>query len=180
MTKLKRVSSNPGITTLACVKRRCVVNDEGCHSWALGVNSRDVPVASIRGGNCVSVRRFVANEHFGEQRMTGKRVRLTCDNPLCLNPSHMRVTTVSAIYQAAYKAGRTFKPGAIINMSIAARKRAKLGTEDARAIRAAKGVSPAHAVAAQYGVTKSAVQKIWANKIWREASSNNHIFSMRG
>jgi len=91
-------------------------------------------------------------------------VRHTCDNPPCVNPSHLLVGTVADnVTDCVVRGRRSPQQGERNN-------RAKLTWADVREIRAiyaAGGVSTT-ALAQQYGVSQPAVSQIILRKTWRE------------
>lgn len=96
-------------------------------------------------------------------------IRKRCD-PDCLNPSHLLVLTRS---QYMRRANSKRDASAISRLILASRRRPdrKLDIEKARAIRArlAAGVPPKH-VAAEFGVSRSNVNLVKSNRIWRDAT----------
>lgn len=76
-----------------------------------------------------------------------------CDNPLCVNPSHLYPGTPKQNMQDAKRRGR-----------LNAGRRAKVNEDDVRAIRAATGTH--EVIAASFGISRAAVSLIRSRKTW--------------
>jgi hypothetical protein len=98
--------------------------------------------------------------HYGPYDKT-KCICHTCDNPSCVNPSHLFLGTYSdnmqdCISKARHKHGKF--PGEL-NKSV------KLTEEQVLTIRATPG--PNRLIAQQYGVSKYCIDEIKTRKTWK-------------
>lgn len=75
-------------------------------------------------------------------------VRHTCDNPPCVNPNHLKIGTHRQNMHDMIERGRAVHP-------------VRLSVDDVAAIRAARARGMAPALADKYGVSVSAIFKIW-------------------
>lgn len=161
------------IETLADVRARCNVDDRtGCWHWTGSCKAKYHTPLFHKSGQRTKLqgRRVVwemVNGPVPEGRYLG--VRRWCE-PDCLNPEHLRILTRS---QYMRKAPSVRKKSAVTvaRMTIASRKRAdlKLDLEKAREIRTRIGLGerPAH-VAKAMGVSRSTVNLVKFNRLWRE------------
>lgn len=93
-------------------------------------------------------------------------VRMTCGNPLCLNPDHMRLGTRAEVARESMRS-----PLFVIRRTIANRKsRGKITLEDARAIRASS--EPGKALAERYGVSHQLICAIRKGLAWPDYALN--------
>lgn len=65
------------------------VKENTCMLWTGCVNSDGYPRATIKEDNNVKVHRYVYQSAHPEEDITGKVIRHTCDNILCINPDHL-------------------------------------------------------------------------------------------
>ena len=82
-----------------------------------------------------------------------------CDNPLCINPNHLRPGTHAENIQEAYDKGRKVSPGGLRHPC------RKLTAEQVAHIRISK--EPAAAIARQLGLSKSTVARVRTGKTYR-------------
>lgn len=77
--------------TLDKVLSRCI-QDGDCLVWQGALNTDGYPRAGIDGNSNIKLHRWVC-EHFHD--IDGLVVRHTCDNRMCLKPSHLVPGTVA-------------------------------------------------------------------------------------
>lgn len=60
-----------------------------CLEWQGALNSDGYPRAVIGKNTNIKLHRYVYTQLHPEEDITGKVIRHTCDNPVCLNPNHL-------------------------------------------------------------------------------------------
>lgn len=131
---------------------------EGCWLWTASCRNG---YGRIRIGNMKLTASRVSYELYIGPIGDGKMVCHKCDNPTCVNPSHLFLGTRQQNIDDMVAKGR----------SVLGRQRgeenpkAKLTTEQVLAIRADKRSQSL--IAAEYGVQQAAVSKIKLGKVWR-------------
>jgi hypothetical protein len=81
------------------LKARCKVEPAtGCWEWQQGHNGAGYPQISLRpiSSSAINVRRLVYLLEVG-QLPKGRLVTSSCQDPLCINPAHLRPTTRQAV-----------------------------------------------------------------------------------
>ena len=113
----------------------------------------------IRIGNNrqISTHRLIASYEFG-RLPAGAVVRHQCDNPLCVNPTHLCLG--SALQNMNDKALRGRVRGS-------RNPRAKLNEEQVAAIRASR--EPLDTLAHRYAISNSTIQAIRYGRNWRQS-----------
>ena len=143
--------------TLDQIHARCAeVGD--CWIWQGATSNTGYPIIKVKGCNCQFVRRVVFRLD-GHELQPRQPVITTCEDKLCVNPEHLRASTVSDVAKAAAQRGAF--SGLARAAKIAAFKRstaAKLDMEKAREIRVSEESGPV--LAARYGVNKSVINNI--------------------
>lgn len=89
----------------------------------------------------------------------GDVVRHTCDNPSCVNPSHLKIGTHKENSQDMVNKNRQVK-GSQSHL-------AKLDEETVRLIKISKGCMSSRQCAGRFNISKTNVLDIWNNKIWK-------------
>lgn len=114
-------------------------------------------------GKVTTYHRKVYMEHHGLSHMdlVGKVVMHTCDNPRCINVTHLRLGTHKDNTKDMHDKGRGGKPKAEARHDLR-----KLTTEQARAIR--QSAESSTALMARYNVARCVIWKIRNNKTYRE------------
>ena len=112
-----------------------------------------------RGGGAYAHR--VAYELSTGTYPGGMHVCHTCDNPSCINPSHLFLCTHTDNNRDRARKGRSFSPS-----EARLSPNAKLTPEAVREIRALKGVVPDRELAKCFGVSKQAISCIWTRRSW--------------
>lgn len=141
-----------------------------CWIWQQGTTKQGYPIMKPRGCKCQTVRRIVMHLQ-GKNVAVRQPVTTTCDERLCVNPAHLRASTLQAVARKAAAQGKIGGPrlGAAI---AAARRRlglTKLTLEDAAAIRVSTD-SP-DAIAARFGVNASQIKRVRRGEAWKDYSS---------
>ena len=86
----------------------------------------------------------------------------TCDNPLCVNPEHLKLGSQIENILDRHKKGRDYKPKGLFNPA------AKLNYEKAEIIRAEyeSGGTSLPKLAKKYGVGTSTIYRVIKKKVW--------------
>lgn len=151
--------------TLDTIRGRC---DEiaDCWIWAKATSESGYPIVKVRGCGCRLVRRLVL-DLVGTPVMPRQPVVTTCGEKLCVNPAHLKASTIAAVAKASAD------QGAFSGMARAAKianfkrsKSAKLDIDKAREIRLSSESGPV--LAARYGVNKSVINNIKRGVSWKD------------
>lgn len=132
-----------------------------CIEWNKGRNRKGYGVA-YRDGRCWRAHRLAWVDAHGPIP-DGLLVLHRCDNPSCVNVDHLFLGTAAdntADMIAKDRAARGEAHGM-----------AKLTEDDVRAIYAARGIRSHRAIAAEYGVSASTVQRIHTGETWTRITS---------
>lgn len=131
--------------------------NSGCWLWEGQLTSRGYGKIWIGsrtdGSRRCAVAHRAAYEAARAVSLDGRLALHSCDNPLCVNPDHIRPGTVQDNSDDMVKRGRSMK---------GARVKRKLSDEDVRTIRSASGLQ--REIAAQFGITQGAVSQIKLGK----------------
>jgi hypothetical protein len=156
------------------IRLRCVCDEHGCWLWSGSKNGKGLPTINrkIDGEKKnMSGRRFVYLAAGGTLR-DKDRVTMTCNVSTCMNPDHMRRTSLSAIQ----KRNNEKDPGLQMRRGIAIKAAwnrkgggLKLTAETAEEARTSD--EPATVVAERLGVSASTVRYIRAGKLWKTATN---------
>lgn len=169
---------NPRTATLVAETMemmRIVQNIEqrgSCWIWTGAVSDNGYPIIHYRrpgAGSaqvgCQLVRRVVVRLNGGKLAPR-QPVGCTCDEKLCVHPSHLFPSTTSKISQKAAKRGAFSSPTRGARIAASRRGKMKLNIDKAREIRVSSESGPV--LAARYGVNKSMVNNIKAGRSWKE------------
>lgn len=157
-----------GAYLLERIRARCVEEGE-CWIWQ-GATVSGHPIMKPKGRSCTTVRRLVA-EAKGTPPEHRQPVVPACGEPLCVNPEHIKLTTVRAVARAAAKRGAYSNPLRHARIAKTRRERhSKLTWEQVRAVRASE--EPARVWAERLGVNKSLIHRIRRGDCWREFGAN--------
>jgi hypothetical protein len=138
------------------IKKISIDQATGCWNWT-GAKFRNGYGAIQVNGFCKKAHRVSYSTFVGEIP-DGFYVCHSCDNPPCVNPSHLFVGTAkdNAIDMQA-KGRKAITTG-----------RAKLTNEGVLLIRAQFGLGKKqHDVAKEFGISQATVSLIWKRKIWK-------------
>lgn len=137
-----------------------------CWIWQRGITGSGYPEMKIMGRPCKLVRRMVV-ELDGRKPEKRQPVVATCNDPLCVNPKHLQLSSIKAVSQAKAAAGGW--KGKARGAKIAAAKReqcSKINMDAAREIRMSNETGPV--LAERYGVDRSLINRIKRNEAWKD------------
>lgn len=81
---------------------------DNCWLWHGCLNSDGYPAISWNGNYNVKGHRAMFQIYYPDIDIQGQSIRHTCDNPLCMNPSHLLVGTSLENVADRVRRGRTF------------------------------------------------------------------------
>ena len=136
-----------------------VVRDDGCWEWTAARHEKGYGIIGVGGSRTSRAHRVSWQLHRGPIP-AGKLVCHSCDNPACVNPAHLFIGTAKDNSQDMLSKGRCRLP----NNRGERASWAKLTAAQARDI-ATRRMS-ARRFANLYGVSRSAVFRIWEGKNW--------------
>lgn len=146
-----------------------------CWEWQANKNNKGYGLFRP-GGTAPKVlaHRFVYEHHHGCTLPKGQSVVImhTCDNPICVNPSHLSLGTMKTNYDDMAAKGRRRIVCTVANLGPPKRgsacPQAKLTEEMVRKIRAdIAGGEPTRAVARRLGMNASTIRHIRDRKSWK-------------
>lgn len=127
-------------------------HDEDCWIW-LGGLDQGRPRITLRPIGGLSVRRALYSAVNGPLPK-GKVVRMTCNEPLCVNPEHMRVCTFKSMMREISL--KSMSDARRVAKIVAKRRaRSKWSDADIAAMRAEMMERSVYEVAAKWGMTAS-------------------------
>lgn len=144
------------------------VKDGACRIWKGAYSSTGGPVAEHKGKR-IPVRKLLV-QLSGKDVPDGAFVGrvLACPHKGCICEAHIAVRSHSEHMRAASLRQESTMTS-LANRRIAARRRGKLTTEQARAIRMESGTL--HEIGSRYGVSMQTVSRIKRGVMWKEAAS---------
>lgn len=155
----------PNLTIGKCVVlsefwKRYVATESGCWEWTAGRYRRGYGVVGKHG----YAHRVAWELTHGVTLRTDEEVCHRCDNPPCINPSHLFLGTHEDNLRDARKKGHTVVGG----VKLEGHRGLRLGPEDVRAIRVrlASGELPSRIVP-DYGVSLTTICRIRQGHTWR-------------
>lgn len=150
---------------LKSIKDRSVeVGD--CWLWNQGTSTNGYPIMKLRGCGCKLVRRLAA-ESAGHELKERQPVIPTCGEKLCVNPAHMKPTTISEVGKIAARRGAFSSHQRAASIAASRRSgRAKITEAIASEIRAS--LDPETTLAQRYGVNRSLIGRIRRGDAWRD------------
>ena len=135
--------------------------NSGCWLWLGAIHTTGYGVIGLgRREAGLGRAHRVAAELYGQTIPPGFYVCHRCDNRLCANPEHLFVGTPGDNARDMVAKGRDFRP----NNRGERAKWSKLKSDDVREIRKKEMSAPKYA--AIYGVSKSAIHRIWEGRNW--------------
>jgi hypothetical protein len=144
---------------------RCRMSDTGCWIWTGPTNGKGYGVFYVGTKNRHAHR--ISYEVFKGAIPVGLHVLHACDNPLCVNPAHLRAGTPKDNAIDRETRGRRDVRGEQIGTS-------KLTEQDVREIKASSGVSQ-KVLAEKYGVKPTHIWRIRTGKSWAHVSAVENI-----
>lgn len=137
----------------------------GCTNWTGYIHGGRGPFTRMVGQDRpVSVRRFIWERKNGDLK-TVEVIKMTCENPACINPKHMKKVLINS-----HRKGEVKPIATRMRIAVAMRKLRKLSMEDAQAIRAS--TEDLKTAAERYGVTRSNISFIRRGKTFRDYSAS--------
>lgn len=141
-----------------------VGSPERCWPWLGGKVGRGYGKTTVEGRSARANR--VAYTLAHGPIPDGAVVRHTCDNPPCCNPAHLITGTHADNSADAVERGRTYRG--------IRHHRARLTPEDVRAIRLSRnGGQSFRSLAADYGVSKTAIQHVIYGRSWAHVAEES-------
>jgi hypothetical protein len=157
---------NPSIE-MSWIKDRCIEVGE-CWEWQRGKSSAGYPMIR-RLGKTYLVRRIVM-DNAGKPAAPRQPVACRCDNPRCLNPEHLFLSSTSAICKRAGARGVWSTLGRAAKISASKRRTtAKLTDEAVAAIRASDETQVV--LSKRYGINASLVGRVKRGDAWKDYTS---------
>lgn len=141
-----------------------------CILWTGATGEGGYPIIKVHGHGCKLVRRAMFELNGGEL-LPRVPIRTTCDERTCVNPDHLKQSTVAEIAKHAAKRGAWSSKVRAQKIAASKRAKGKLTLEQAREIRMSEESGPK--LSARYGVNKSLINGIKNGRAWKEYSSSN-------
>lgn len=139
-----------------------------CWIWQQGTTNGQ-PQMKVKGLPTKLVRRM-SLQLANRSAAPGQPVEVTCDDPLCVNPAHLKPSTNGAIARRASKQGRMYSPTRGANIAAARRRLfAKLTPDGAQQIKTSD--EPTSVLAARLQVCESTVTGVRRGRTWKDYSN---------
>jgi len=139
----------------------------GCWMWTAAINEKGYGMIGLPRTNKISRAHRVSWELHNGKIPVGLFVLHKCDTPLCVNPEHLFIGTLKDNSQDMVSKGRGVTPD----------NRGERATwhklTEAQALDCMTRRMSARKFAEMYGVSRSAVQRIWEGKNWRHLRGNS-------
>jgi DNA-binding transcriptional regulator YiaG len=142
--------------------RKSVLVKSGCREWS---GWRENGYGRVAVERTMRAAHVVAWEQANGRKVPdGMVVRHRCDNPPCIEPSHLVIGTQTQNVADMFDRGRCDRAGENNNS-------AKLTAESVQAIRAKHAVGQSvSSLSREYGISESQVKNIVTRKQWKEVS----------
>ena len=135
-----------------------VINEDGCFNTVGRAITKDNYPRCDLDGKRVSIARYIYSKIYGPIPEK-KIVRHKCDNPLCINPAHLKLGTIKDNMRDRQKRNRTARGEK--------NGRAKLTKKDIDLIRKHKILTNTE-LGKHFGVDASTIRDIRNGKIWKK------------
>lgn len=137
---------------------RNVQKSSGCWEWSGTLNDGGYGFVfgDGRGGNLLAHR--VSYTIHNGQIPSGLHICHSCDNPKCVNPSHLWAGTHAENHEDALRKGRKHSP--TVHAAV------KLNAESVRSILTLGSTTPAMKLSEMFGVHRSTVLDVLRGDIW--------------
>lgn len=133
-------------------------DERGCWNWNGYLDPKGYGRTSDESGEVLAHR--LSYMEFVGPITDGLHVLHKCDNPSCINPSHLELGTNVENHEQKMARGRQFHPIGERN------PKAKLTARDVREIRASS--LPTNALAERFGVTRTNISMILLGRTWKD------------
>lgn len=147
--------------------QRVAVNDNGCWIWQSS-NNGTYPTYHVLGANKTVSAHRLSYEMFNGEIAPGNVVMHICDEPLCVNPDHLKQGTQLQNMRDMQDKGRAWRPGMKQPLSGATNPAAKITQETVDAIRQEQGLS-IRKLAKKYKISSSQVHRILKGHSWTQS-----------
>lgn len=138
-----------------------------CWLWQGATTSQGYPIVKHEG-SCKLVRRVMFELHGGT--LTARQpIATMCGEKLCVNPEHLKASTVAKVAQAAAKRGAWTGLTRSAKIATKKRKTAKINMGIAQEIRNSTEINKV--LAARFGINKSLAARIKSGHAWRDYSN---------
>lgn len=136
---------------------------KGCWLWSGKLIGRDKRAVFCVEGKQTYAARFSWELHNNQKIPKGLHVLHTCDNPACVNPSHLFLGTQGDNLRDAWTKGRR-KPARNVHPG------AKLTEGSVREIRKRYEIDGRTKLAEEFGVAKITIWKVYSRRLWKDVN----------
>ncbi len=141
-----------------------------CWYWTGSKDTNGRPVMRLPGSRKILAVRRVILEIRDVCMREGDVATTSCNNPLCVNPSHViRMNRRQLITRAAKTTGYARRPTRNAKIAQSKRKASRFTQEQIDEIR--NSPESGRAVARRLGCNQSTIQAIRANEVWKDYSN---------
>lgn len=164
-TNRKEIHMQTQYTTseIARFQKYAPTDGDGCHEWTSQIDKKGYGRLRAQGTSKLAHR--IAYELANGPIPAGMEVCHSCDNPRCVNPSHLFLGTHNDNMKDGVAKGRFSRTHQAKGEQ---RYNAKLTNDDVLAIRAAYASGEYQKdIAARYGMVQQSIHEIVTRKTWR-------------